>query len=508
MTNSSPAMRRRSAIALCRDYGISPAEIAPLFGQGEQQFRRAEDPDSLRGPQFDGAWCDELGCPAADKGPNQPNVFPDMKSSEGAFPYFSDHGRCDLAQNRYLRAHFAHWNAAGSGGMLDRERLYVWAWDTRPFPEFPSNRKLWADGGNWTTGHWLNGRLSGVALDELLSAILSDFGVPNVDTSEVDGFVSGYVIDEPTSARAVLEPILALFGVDAFEDGGRLIFRSSARLGGEAQLIDEFVEQEEPGPVKWRLDEPTDQPSRVEIAYRDPMLDFQGAVAFAERLDGKGTENLAIAGMIDEGQAVSLAEERLQARRAARRSLVCELPWKQAALKPGDKIRVAGISSTSDFVVTSIEDGATRRVAARAMPRHVRYPVRAALPAATGGGVPMRGRPHFELIDLPMWPGIEKAADQFRSATFAKPWSGVSAFVSPEASGFEARAKLADQAIMGELTSPLESSGKSGRLLNSQILEVQLYYGELRSTSLSQMLNGANTALLATADGVGRCFNF
>ncbi|WP_237143356.1 baseplate multidomain protein megatron [Phyllobacterium zundukense] len=54
-------------------------------------------------------WLTELGCPAVDKGPNQPNVFPDMKSSEGAFPYFSDHGRCDLSQNRFLRAHFGYW---------------------------------------------------------------------------------------------------------------------------------------------------------------------------------------------------------------------------------------------------------------------------------------------------------------------------------------------------------------------------------------------------------------
>ncbi len=31
-------------------------------------------------------WLTELGCPAADKGANQPNVFPDAKSSENAVP--------------------------------------------------------------------------------------------------------------------------------------------------------------------------------------------------------------------------------------------------------------------------------------------------------------------------------------------------------------------------------------------------------------------------------------
>ncbi len=39
-------------------------------------------------PQAKPIWFTELGCPAVDKGPNQPNVFPDPKSSEGATALF------------------------------------------------------------------------------------------------------------------------------------------------------------------------------------------------------------------------------------------------------------------------------------------------------------------------------------------------------------------------------------------------------------------------------------
>lgn len=42
-------------------------------------------------------WFTELGCPAVDKGPNQPNVFPDPKSCESAVPHFSNGGRDDRA---------------------------------------------------------------------------------------------------------------------------------------------------------------------------------------------------------------------------------------------------------------------------------------------------------------------------------------------------------------------------------------------------------------------------
>lgn len=452
-------------------------------------------------PEGKKIWLTELGCPAADKGANQPNVFPDMKSSEGAYPYCSDHGRSDLAQNRFLRAHFNYWNSGNTGTMLDADRLYIWAWDTRPYPEFPLNRSLWSDGENWTTGHWLNGRLSGAALDELLAEILGDFGTANIDISRVDGFVSGYVIEEPTSVRAAIEPLLALYGVDSFDSGNSLIFRSTARMDATAPLIDEFVEQEEGGPVTWRMQELTDQPARIEIAYRDPMLDYQAAMSFAERLDGKGTENIGLPGMIDTAQAKALAEEALQTCRAARRTASFEVPWKQAALKPGDRVRVAGNTSAPDFVVTSIEDGATRRVEARALPQHVRYPVRGTLPVPVDGGKsPVRGRPYFELLDLPMWPGVEKPPDQFRIAAFADPWGGTSVYVSPEAVDFKQRTVIANRAVMGELIAPL-AGGASGRLLNGRALDVQLYHGELSSTSMAQIFSGANSALVATSDG-------
>ncbi|MGO4449375.1 glycoside hydrolase/phage tail family protein [Phyllobacterium sp. TAF24] len=445
-------------------------------------------------------WFTEIGCPAVDKGPNQPNVFPDAKSSEGAFPYFSDRGRSDLAQNRFLRAHLEYWRSHG-GAMLDTSRIYVWAWDTRPFPAFPLNRRLWSDGDHWMTGHWLNGRLSGVALDELIGAVLADFGVTQVDAEGADGFVSGFIVEEPTSARAVLEPLLAVFGVNAFEEGATLVFQSALRMHMQTPLIDEFGEPEDAGPVSRKLHEIMEQPARIEISYRDPMLDYQAAMASAERLDGKGTENMALPGMLDTGQAKALAENWMQARRAARRTANFELPWKYAALKAGDRIRLDTTAPVKDYIITSIEDGATRRIEAKGLPRHVSYPNKAPLPAPTeAGSSAVFGRPSFHLCDLPMWPGAENPVDQLRVAAFARPWTGASVYASPEDTGFEPRTVVADRAVMGRLVDILPG-GVSGRLLNNASLEVELHFGELRSTTLPQLFNGANSALLAAPDG-------
>jgi predicted transcriptional regulator len=47
IVNFAAAMRRRSAFALCREYGMSATEIAPVLGLNEQQFLRALKRDGL-----------------------------------------------------------------------------------------------------------------------------------------------------------------------------------------------------------------------------------------------------------------------------------------------------------------------------------------------------------------------------------------------------------------------------------------------------------------------------
>ena len=55
-------------------------------------------------PRAKPIWLTEIGVPAVDKGANEPNVFPDPKSSESAIPPFSGGSRDDLIQVRALEA--------------------------------------------------------------------------------------------------------------------------------------------------------------------------------------------------------------------------------------------------------------------------------------------------------------------------------------------------------------------------------------------------------------------
>jgi hypothetical protein len=131
-------------------------------------------------PQSKPIWFMEIGCPAVNKGPNQPNVFYDPKSSESFFPYYSNGIRDDAVQRAYIEALTGYFTPGQTGWaeannpisavdgrrMVDHTRIYVYCWDARFYPAFPELDAVWADGDLWRLGHWITGRVRiSVALD-------------------------------------------------------------------------------------------------------------------------------------------------------------------------------------------------------------------------------------------------------------------------------------------------------------------------------------------------------
>ena len=96
----------------------------------------------------------EYGCAAVDFATNQPNLFLDAKSSESSLPRGSHGGRDDFIQMQYFHAMKRFWDDEANnpmasnyaGSMVDFNRCHAWAWDARPFPDFPGNTLNWSDG--------------------------------------------------------------------------------------------------------------------------------------------------------------------------------------------------------------------------------------------------------------------------------------------------------------------------------------------------------------------------
>ncbi|MEQ8368405.1 MAG: glycoside hydrolase/phage tail family protein, partial [Roseicyclus sp.] len=230
-------------------------------------------------PQSKPIWFTELGCPAIDRGTNQPNVFFDPKSSESFTPHFSRGWRDDAIQRAYLEATYLFWaapannpvSAVTSTRMVHLPECAAWTWDARPYPFFPELTDVWTDGPNWRRGHWLTGRLGAVSLAALVRHLCLRAGMPEerIDVSGLWGAVEGYVISALEAPRASISTLARHFGFDAVESEGRIRFLMRGRIAslnitpdsmvaasssqGDVMELTRAQETELPQALKWQV---------------------------------------------------------------------------------------------------------------------------------------------------------------------------------------------------------------------------------------------------------------
>lgn len=461
-------------------------------------------------------WLTETGIPAVDKGANAPNVFPDARSSQGGLPFFSSGARDDLVQARGLEAILSGLDPARSGflpgrnpvhpvtglRMIDPAAIFLWAWDARPFPAFPDLAAIWADGSNYETGHWLNGRLEGVPLERLISAILADFELPAADGLSVDGFVDGYVLERPMSARAALEPLAAIFGFDATMSGGGLRFRGRGGRVCRALSPDDWLLDQDASPFELRRAQDTELPRELRLGFSDGQQEYRGAAASSRRLAGASRREVAVetALVMRHAEAQRLADQRLQEIWASRETLEIALSPRCIDLEVGDVVAVPVAGSPRLYRLSRIADGASRRASARA--------VEPAIYTAAGspGAAPrpraapaLPGRAHVIPLD---WPIARSATPPLLSlAAFASPWPGALAVWQADAGGqFTLLRTIETASIVGETLSELRP-GPIWRSDRRGTLDIRLRGGILASVSPEAALAGANALALLDADG-------
>ncbi|MCA1866508.1 glycoside hydrolase TIM-barrel-like domain-containing protein [Agrobacterium genomosp. 3] len=451
-------------------------------------------------------WFTELGCPAVDKSAARPNVFPDPKSAENAYPYFSRRNRADSQQRRFLEAHLGHWDQ-GDAAMVDKNRVYLWTWDARPFPAFPLNGAVWSDGGNWRTGHWLNGRLGTATLADTIAAILTDHGFSAFDVSAVSGDMTGYVQGDVTSARNLLEPLMAAFQLDVAEDGGTLRFRSRNTavlpvrdISVLADLDDEPLWSENRG-------HDSDFAAEAVLTSFNPTLDYEQASARSCRIDNAGSRvmRLDLNAALPAETAQAAVEAVLRDNRQARRTVRFALPPADITLEPGDCIRLLEDAfpqaPPGRFLVSRIEDGAVRQVEARAFSAALSASAGVADERRAGGANGAEGfAPEVLFLDLPYHDGVapERSA---RIAAFARPWRPIVVSASSGTEGYRQRAVLDQPAMIGALAMPL-LPGPSGRFDRKNTVLIDLPFGGLGSANELSVLNGENRIAIKAANGV------
>lgn len=468
-------------------------------------------------------WLTEVGVPAVDKGTNGPNVFPDPKSSESAYPPESRGLRDELIQLRGVAAVIARFDPAVpgfseadnpvspvyGGRMVDPDSVFVWSWDTRPFPAFPDVQAVWADVGNWRVGHWITGRIEGCDLDLLVREILTEFGFDADLSVEAAAFLDGYVIDRPLSARAALETLAQIYGLDVSAVAGTLRLRGPRRDAPVLLAETDLVRVSEDGATLRRVRaEESSLPRSVELGITDSESpDYRRATAAAVRPAGLRRRETRIEAAIVTRRETgdTLAENLLDRSIAARDSAVLTLSPRRLELEPGDLLAIPCDAPGGPALrrIERIDDAPTgRRIEASGVPPRAGpergVPSARALLAVTAPAFP--GAPFALAFDLPADRGSPTTLQYL--AVAAEPWPGAAAIWRAEGDGPLALRGTADYpACLGRTLSILPA-GPLWRIDRVGHLDVRLRRaGALASVGEAAMLAGQNLFAVLAPDG-------
>jgi len=458
----------------------------------------------------------EIGCPAIDRGTNQPNVFFDQKSSESFVPYFSRGWRDDAIQRAYIEATFLYWNdtsnnpASGvySGRMLDTSMSCVWTWDARPYPFFPALSDVWTDGENYRLGHWLGGRLGSVGLGALVRDLCRQAGLQDseIDVSEMWGSVEGYTINALESARASITMLAEHFGFDAVEIAGKIKFtmRDKARVAvltlddlvseGDSQQGDFFEltreqETELPLTLRWAT-------ARSDEEFDTAMVEARRSTVDSSRIEQQGFP-IAVA----PEESARRCRRALQEMWTMREKLACSVPPSLLRLDAGDVVGFDYDGRILNYRLTSAVDRGSRLIEGV---RHDRLDYDLKPPAPLPTNVQRKrdiGPPLIEFMNLPQL--AEDAEPRFPYlATFSDPWPGeMAVFRSPTTSNWSLVRTFGRPASMGTLRFDF-FSGPTGRWDYGNVLGVALKSGTLESKTDEAIFAGENALAIETAPGV------
>lgn len=477
-------------------------------------------------PQSKPFWLMEIGCPAVDKGANQPNVFIDPKSSETALPYFSKGTRDDFMQRRYIRAVVEGLDPTSdnyldganpvsdvySAPMVDLDHVHVYCWDARPYPAFPVETDVWGDGSNWALGHWLTGRLSSAPLDETVGQLLQDFGFSQYDSGGLNGTIPGYVVDRVMAVRDALEPLELAYFFDSIESGGQIAFR---HRGAEPPAI----ELEEGDLVETSADaalltltrgQETELPASAKLRFISAASDYAQAVSEARRISGASgrVSQADVPLVLETTQADAIAETWLFESWAARERASFTLPPSQLAVEPADTMLISTANGDERLLrVTEVGEHGAREIEARSIDPEIYAAVGGKERRGRTGTAAITGQPLVEFIDLPLLRGDEPATAGYVAAT-QTPWPGnVAIYSSPEAAGYVLKALAGVPATVGITQNDLPS-GPEGRLDYATRLTVKVEGEALTSCTLLQLLAGRNVAAVRNADGTWEMLQF
>ncbi|MTI17051.1 hypothetical protein E1162_07340 [Rhodobacteraceae bacterium RKSG542] len=500
--------------------------------QNQHYERRGGVEDTLATawvPQSKPIWFTELGFPAVSHAGNQPNTFYDPKSSQSRFPWFSNGQRDDLIQRRSLEATLSHWGEAHSEGdagpnpvsplyggpMIASSNIFVWTWDARPFPAFPSATEVWGDAENWQFGHWLQGRLGSCSVKGLIGQLATDFDIPldRLKLGEVTGHVDGFVIARPSSFREAVESIAPVYGLLVADQGEHIRFLSPAITAntpiamsiGLGQVVEDKNSE---GPVRLLRQEDGALPCELRLDAFDPLADFAPYSISSRNTQTQSgrTATLSPSLCLSKNTASTLLGARLQQLWQARERAFFSLAGTNATLQVGDVVHLQedvmpNGAAGGDFRIVEMESGdvlsiEAERLDALAITQMIQTASQTS--RSTAQQTQRVGPPEVVIANLPAFRESIAQSGAPVIAVASQPWAGrVDVFMVGASQSLTLVASCDKPALMGTLKADLPS-GPVWRWDEGTHFDVEIAQGSLESLSKEEVLAGGNLCAVGT----------
>lgn len=467
----------------------------------------------------------EFGCPAVDKGTNEPNVFVDPKSSESAVPFYSNGRRDDLIQRTYYEVMVPYWrdNSPTSGVysdlMIKPDNMYAWTWDARPYPVFPLRTDVWSDGTNYAFGHWLNGRVGASTLSELVKEICGFVGFTDADINVDDltgnnAIVQGYTISSLMSPRDMLTPLMQAFLFDGFESGGLLTFKLRTDTVFDAYDNSGFVSDDTQNPGGYNITraKETDLPRASQVTFIDEANFYQPGSATGMRQVGSSENivNVQFPIVMTQSYARALADIIIQENCQGRETIAINLPLNASKYDPGDGLDLTINNREMFMKITKITRGTYLKVEAAAVEPSIYDALDFSGRGGTTQDISVFGRSVVDFVDMPLVTGQEDRPWAPRMVGYNNPMpSGINVYQKQSDGSFLLLSQITKPAVLGYLGSDL-FAGPHARwdYGNTIIVTLNNFKDQLTSSAENQVLAGLNAIAVQTPTGEWEIIQF
>ena len=287
-------------------------------------------------------WFTEYGFASVDGTTNEPSKFYDNTSIDGGFPKYSKGVSDFYIQRRALQATEEYWKDSEIV-----ENKFVWCWDARPYPYFPSLKNVWSDSGNWKYGHWLNGKLKLTEAKNVINQILKDANVSInfLNSINIEESIDGFVLNNCVNIQDVFDLLKDVYFFDYVESDGKINFLSNKNAVESQVEIDEndliFFNNND---ILLKITEKNINklPQKYQINFIDKDLNYDSNFIYSERETDK-TNNVIIDTLpvvLDKNKAKNIVETQLYIEWLKQKEFNFLLPLKYIFLEVGDVVKL------------------------------------------------------------------------------------------------------------------------------------------------------------------------